>query len=27
MTATFRLNAGPDAKEARKGSTSCPKIF
>jgi hypothetical protein len=27
LTATFRLNAGPDAKEARKGSTSCPKIF
>lgn len=27
LTATFRLNVGPDAKEARKGSTNCPKVF
>jgi len=27
LTATFRLNAGPGAKETRKGSTICPKVF
>ena len=27
VTATFKINAGPDFKDSRKGSTSCPKVF
>ena len=27
VTATFRINAGPDFKDSRKGSTACPKVF
>lgn len=27
INATFRINAGAGAREARKGNTSCPKVF